>query len=102
MKNWREYGQKLKELKDYFDNSYSTNPDIEVNVILPSEPNFHHEKEIPYVLIRYYINDEHFHERKIELFEYYLDKDIREVASMITAMIEEFTTEIEQSEYGGG
>lgn len=47
MKNWREYEQKLKELKDY-------------------------------------------------------EKDVKEVASMITAMMEEFTTEIEQSEYGGG
>jgi dephospho-CoA kinase len=96
MKSWQKYEQKLKELKDYLENSYNTSPDIEVSLILPNE------KEIPYVLVRYYIDDERFHERKIELFEYYLEKDIREVASMITAIIEEFTTEIEQSEYGGG
>jgi dephospho-CoA kinase len=96
MKSWQKYEQKLKELKDYFENSYNTSPDIEVSLILPNE------KEIPYVLVRYYIDDERFHERKIELFEYYLEKDIREVASMITAIIEEFATEIEQSEYGGG
>jgi dephospho-CoA kinase len=96
MKSWQKYEQKLKELKDYLENSYNTSPDIEVSLILPNE------KEIPYVLVRYYIDDERFHERKIELFEYYLEKDIREVASMITAIIEEFATEIEQSEYGGG
>ncbi len=96
MKSWQKYEQKLKELKDYFENSYNASPDIEVSLILPNE------KEIPYVLVRYYIDDERFHERKIELFEYYLEKDIREVASMITAIIEEFATEIEQSEYGGG
>jgi dephospho-CoA kinase len=96
MKSWQKYEQKLKELKDYLENSYNTSPDIEVSLILPNE------KEIPYVLVRYYIDDERFHERKIELFEYYLEKDIREVVSMITAIIEEFATEIEQSEYGGG
>jgi len=96
MKSWQKYEQKLKELKDYFENSYNTNPDIEVSLILPNE------KEIPYVLVRYYVDDERFHERKIELFEYYLEKGIKEVASMITAIIEEFATEIEQSEYGGG
>lgn len=96
MKSWQKYEQKLKELKDYFENSYNTSPDIEVSLILPNE------KEIPYVLVRYYIDDERFHERKIELFEYHLEKDIKEVASMITAIIEEFATEIEQSEYGGG
>jgi dephospho-CoA kinase len=96
MKSWQKYEQKLKELKDYFENSYNASPDIEVSLVLPNE------KEIPYVLVRYYIDDERFHERKIELFEYYLEKDIREVASMITAIIEEFATEIEQSEYGGG
>jgi hypothetical protein len=96
MKSWQKYEQKLKELKDYFENSYNASPDIEVSLILPNE------KEMPYVLVRYYIDDERFHERKIELFEYYLEKDTREVASMITAIIEEFATEIEQSEYGGG
>jgi dephospho-CoA kinase len=96
MKSWQKYEQKLKELKDYLENSYNTSPDIEVSLILPNE------KEMPYVLVRYYIDDERFHERKIELFEYYLEKDIKEVASMITAIIEEFATEIEQSEYGGG
>ena len=96
MKSWQKYEQKLKELKDYLENSYNASPDIEVSLILPNE------KEMPYVLVRYYIDDERFHERKIELFEYYLEKDIREVASMITAIIEEFATEIEQSEYGGG
>lgn len=102
MMNWKIYEEKLKELRDYLEKSYTTNPDIEVHLISPDDKEFQHDKDIPYVLVRYYVDDDHFHERKMELFDYYLEKDIKEIVKMLTAMIEEFTMEIEQSEYGGG
>ncbi|ADO45558.1 dephospho-CoA kinase [Hydrogenobacter thermophilus TK-6] len=102
MKDWKIYEKKLGELKDYLEKNYATNPDVEVRLLLPYEEGFYHDREVPYILVKYYIDEERFHERKIELFDYYLDKDTKEIINMLTAMIEEFIMEIEQSEYGGG
>ena len=76
--------------------------DVEYEVKTPEEPDFEHHFKVPYLLLRYYTDQEHAHERKIELFDYYLDNPLQETAKLIKDMVEEFLMEIDQSEYGGG
>jgi len=101
MKDWREYKEKLAELRKHLE-SYTPNPDIEVSLVLPDEEGFKHDREVPYILLRYYTSEDRYHERKIELFDYYLEQDIKELINFLTATIEEFAMGVEQSEYGGG
>jgi len=101
MKDWREYKGKLAELRKHLE-GYTPNPDVEVSLVLPDEEEFKHDRNIPYILLRYYTDEDRYHERKIELFDYYLEQDVKELINFLTATIEEFAMEIEQSEYGGG
>ncbi|GEM_PF-7000929 len=41
-------------------------------------------------------------QRKIDLYEYHLQKDIDDLINLIEHFIQEFETEIDQTEYGGG
>jgi dephospho-CoA kinase len=52
--------------------------------------------------VRFEVSENITKERKIELFDYYLEKDTNELIKLITDMIEEFAAESESSEYGGG
>ncbi len=102
MKKWKEYEDKVSELKEYLEQKYMASPDVEVSLLLPGEEGFQHDVDIPYISIKYYVNKDNFHERKVELFEHYLDRDIKDIINFITDLIEEFIMEVEQAEYGGG
>ncbi|NPB07894.1 MAG: dephospho-CoA kinase [Aquificae bacterium] len=99
--DWRKYEEKIRELKEIF-RKKSEGTDVEVEVITPDDPDFDPSMELPYVRVRYYVDDDHYHERKIELFEHYLQKDTEELVKLIEHFIQEFEAEIDWSEYGGG
>lgn len=93
--NWKAYKQKVVELREIF-RSKNEGTETEVEVVLPEN-----DRELPHVVIRFSVGD-HVYERKIELFEHYLKKDISELVKLIEHFVQEFEMEIEQSEYGGG
>ena len=97
---WEDYRDKVAELKEVF-KTRTEGGDVEVDVLMPGEDGYSSDRGIPYVRIRYYI-DEHFHERRIDLYEYYLKKEIKELIGIIEHFIQEFEMEMDQSEYGGG
>ncbi|MEJ7554843.1 MAG: dephospho-CoA kinase [Aquificaceae bacterium] len=101
MKDWKIYSAKIDELKRILEETLG-GLDVEYEVKTPDEPDFDHHFKVPYLLLRYYTDQEHAHERKIELFNYYLDNPLQETAKLIKDMVEEFLMEIDQSEYGGG
>ncbi|RUM29036.1 MAG: dephospho-CoA kinase [Aquifex sp.] len=98
--DWTKYKTKILELKEIFKNK-NEGTDVEVAVITPEDPDFEPEMQIPYVRIRFYIEN-HIHERKVELFEHYMQKDVDEIVKLIEFFIQEFESEIESSEYSGG
>lgn len=98
--NWEQYKEKVLELKEILKNK-SEGGEVEVEVLLPGEEGYQSEVGVPYVRVRYYI-DEHFHERRIDLYEYHLKKDLKDLINLIEHFIQEFEMEIDQSEYGGG
>ncbi|NPA32742.1 MAG: dephospho-CoA kinase [Aquificae bacterium] len=98
--DWTKYKDKILKLKEIF-SSRNEGTDVEVDVITPEDPDFDPKMEMPYVRVRYYVDD-HYHERKIELFEHYLKQDLQELVNQIEFFIQEFEGEIESSEYGGG
>ncbi len=101
MKDWKIYSAKIEELRKALGESLR-GLDVEYDIITPEDPNFDQSFKTPYLLLRYYTDEQHFHERKIELFEYYLDAPVHETVKLIKDMVEEFLMEIDQSEYGGG
>ncbi len=98
--DWESYKEKVYELKGLLKN-VNKGSNIDVDVLIPSDKDYSSEKGIPYVRIRYYIND-HFQERKIELYEHYLKRNLKDLMNLIEHFIQEFEMEIDQSQYGGG
>lgn len=98
--NWEDYREKVLELKQIFKNK-NEGTEVEVEVLLPEDEEYDSEVGVPYVRVRYYVND-HYHERKIELYEYHLKKELDDLVNLIEHFIQEFEMEIDQSEYGGG
>lgn len=101
MKDWQKYTQKVEELKKALGEALGA-LDVEYEVKMPGEEGFDPSFKVSYVLVKYYTDEGHSHERKIELFEYYLEEPVENMVKMIKDMIEEFLMEIDQSEYGGG
>lgn len=101
MKDWKIYSEKMDALKHALEESLS-GLDVEYELVTPEDPSADKDIKVPYVLLRYYTDEEHAYERKIELFEYYLQAPVEETAKLIKDMVEEFLMEIDQTEYGGG
>jgi len=99
--DWTKYKTKIMELKEIFKNK-SEGINVEVDVITPEDPDFDPKMQLPYVRVRYYVDDDHAHERRIELFEHLIKKDIDEIIREVEFFIQEFESEIDASEYGGG
>lgn len=97
---WEDYKEKVLELKEIFKNK-TEGGEVEVDVILPGDEEYESDTGVPYVRVRYYTN-EHYHERKIDLYEYHLKKELGDLINLIEHFIQEFEMEIDQSEYGGG
>ncbi len=98
--DWTKYKTKILELKEILKNK-NEGTDVEVSLVTPDDPDFDPNMQVPYIRVRYYVDD-HTHERKIELFEHYLQKDIEEIIKLVEFFIQEFESEIDSSEYGGG
>ncbi|GAB6066215.1 hypothetical protein JCM9492_13070 [Aquifex pyrophilus] len=98
--DWTKYKTKILELKEILKNK-NEGTDVEVSLVTPEDPDFDPKMQIPYIRVKYYVDD-HAHERKIELFEHYLQKDIEEIIKLVEFFIQEFESEIDSSEYGGG
>ncbi|MFZ8862729.1 MAG: dephospho-CoA kinase [Thermocrinis sp.] len=102
MFDWKKYKAKLLALRELIERVRPFGADVDVELVLPEDPQFELHKEIPYLLVRFEVSENTTKERKIELFDYYLEKDLNELLKLITDMIEEFVAESESSEYGGG
>jgi hypothetical protein len=102
MFDWKKYKAKLLALRELIERVRPFGADVDVELVLPEDPQFELHKEIPYLLVRFEVSENTTKERKIELFDYYLEKDLNELIKLITDMIEEFVAESESSEYGGG
>jgi len=97
---WEKYKGKVLELREIFRNR-TEGTQADVDILIPGDEGYESETGIPYVRIRFYVND-HLHERRMELYEYHLKKDLQDLINLIEHFIQEFEMEIEQSEYGGG
>jgi dephospho-CoA kinase len=102
MFDWKKYKVKLLALREIIEEVRPFGADVDVELVLPEDPQFKLHKEVPYLLVRFEVSENITKERKIELFDYYLEKDTAELLKLITDMIEEFVAESESSEYGGG
>jgi dephospho-CoA kinase len=98
--DWERFRDKVLRLKEIF-GSRTEGSQVEVEVLMPGDRDYSSEVGVPYVRIRYYVND-HFHERRIDLYEYHLQKDVEDLISLIEHFIQEFEAEIDQTEFGGG
>ncbi|MFN7065470.1 MAG: dephospho-CoA kinase [Aquificaceae bacterium] len=101
MKDWKMYTEKIEELSTALESSLS-GLDVEYELKTPEDEDFDTTFKVPYVSVKYYVDEDRYYERKVELFEYYLNAPISETVKLIKDMVEEFLMEIEQSEYGGG
>ncbi len=100
MKKWKEHLDKLKRLEEFISTHFDQVETI-VELCMPGNdccPNC----DRPFVLVRFCLEDNKCHERKIELFDHYFDLPDQELFDQITHYVEDFIMEIEQSEYGGG
>ena len=102
MFDWKKYKEKLLALRELIERGRPFGADVDVELVLPEDPQFKLHREVPYLLVRFEVSENITKERKIELFDYYLEKDTAELLKLITDMIEEFVAESESSEYGGG
>ncbi|SHK44004.1 hypothetical protein SAMN05444391_1026 [Thermocrinis minervae] len=100
--DWKKYEDKLKALREFLEKADALSPEVEAKLYLPGEEGAEKDAKVPYILLCYYTKENVCHKRKIELFEYYLQEDLKDLISKITSMAEEFAMEIEHSEYGGG
>ena len=96
-----KYESKLLALKEIF-SERQEGPDTEVKVVIPGDEEWKENIKYPYVKVRYYIDKDRFEERKIDLHESYLEKDIKDLVNFIEHFIQEFEMEIDQANYGGG
>ncbi len=99
-RSWEEFRDKVLELKAIFKNK-NEGMETEVEILLPGEEGYDSPTGLPYVRIRYLLEGRSY-ERKIELYEYHLRKELRDLIHLIEHFVQEFEMEIDQSEYGGG
>ncbi len=96
-----KYESKLLALKGIFSEKLE-GIDTEVKVVLPGDEEWEEDSKYPYVRVRYYLDRGKYEERKIELHDSYLEKDIDDLVNFIEHFIQEFEMEIDQTNYGGG
>jgi dephospho-CoA kinase len=100
MEKWKEHLDKLKRLEEFLNSSFDQIETI-VELCMPGNDCCPDCKR-PLVLIKFCLEDNKCHERRIELFDHYFDLPDQELFDQITHYVEDFMMEIEQSEYGGG
>ncbi len=101
MKNWEKHKNVILQLKEILNNR-NEGMDTEVEVLMPGDEGFDPSMDSPYVKVRYYTDENHYHERIIDLHETYFNKDLKGLVELIEHFIQEFEMEIDQSEFGGG
>lgn len=102
MSDRKKYKEKLLALRELTERERPFGADVDMELVLQEYPQFKLHKEVPYLLVRFELSENTTKERKIEFFDYYLEKDVNELIKLITDMIEEFVAESGSSEYGGG
>ncbi len=100
MEKWKEHLEKLKRLEEFVSNSFDQVETV-VELCMPGNDCCKDCKR-PSVMVKFCLEDDRCFERRIELFDHYFDLSDEELFNQMTAYIEEFRMEIEQSEYGGG
>ncbi len=97
---WKEHLDKLKRLEEFISSHFDQVETI-VELCMPGN-DCCPKCDKPFVLVKFCLEDNKCHERKIELFDHYLDLPDQELFDQIVHYVEDFMMEIEQSEYGGG
>lgn len=75
-------------------NNAMVDPDIDVECCMPEAET----ASDPYILVKYAEDD--MLERKIRLYEKYMEKPAQEIADFVTFSIEQFKEEIDSLKYG--
>ena len=86
MYDWKKYKEKLSALREFIERERPFGADVDVELVLPEDPQFKLHKEVPYLLVRFEVSENITKERKIELFDYYLEKNTEELLKLITDM----------------
>jgi len=71
------------------------NPDVDLEVC------FDESCGVPYLTVRYVVEEHSLHEKRIDIDEEYWEKDVKDLANFVTFQIEQFLEEIDSVEYGG-
>jgi len=100
MQKWKEHLEKLKRLEEFLSNSFDQVETI-VELCMPGN-DCCSDCDKPFIMVRFCLEENKCHDRKIELFDHYFDLPDEELFNQITHYVEDFLMEIEQSEYGGG
>jgi len=71
------------------------NPDVDLEVC------FDESCGVPYLIVRYVVEEHSVHEKRIDIDKEYWEKDVKDLANFVTFQIEQFLEEIDSVEYGG-
>jgi hypothetical protein len=82
MSDWKKYKEKLLALRGLIERERPFGADVDVELVLPEDPQFKLHKEVSYLLVRFELSKNITKERKIELFDYYLEKGTNELIKL--------------------
>jgi hypothetical protein len=71
------------------------NPDVDINVC------FDDACGVPYLTIKYVVEEHSVNEKRIDIDPEYWDKDVKDLANFVVFQIKQFMEEIDSVEYGG-
>ncbi|MCS6999161.1 MAG: hypothetical protein RMH93_06180 [Aquificaceae bacterium] len=78
------------------------NPDVDIELCFPQEVDQGCEvKSYPYLKVKYVIEGHDVYEKEIDIDPMYWEKDVKDIAGLVTFQIQQFMEEIDSVEYGG-
>jgi hypothetical protein len=86
--------EKLERLAEEVQKNMA-NPDVDIDVC------FDESCGVPYLIVRYVVEEHSVHEKRIDIGKEYWEKDVKDLANFVTFQIEQFMEEIDSVEYGG-
>jgi allophanate hydrolase subunit 1 len=86
--------EKLEKLAEEVQKNMA-NPDVDIDVC------FDETCGVPYLTVRYVVEEHSVHEKRIDIDKEYWEKDLKDLANFVAFQIEQFMEEIDSVEYGG-
>jgi allophanate hydrolase subunit 1 len=86
--------EKLERLAEEVQKNMA-NPDVDVDVC------FDDASGVPYLTVRYVVEEHSVHEKRIDIDKESWEKDVKDLANFVAFQIEQFMEEIDSVEYGG-